>query len=300
MTRTFQHVAVLKGGPSSEREVSLRSGAAVAKGLRACGYRVSEVDVLGTQVDLPPDVDVVFIALHGTFGEDGQLQALLDVRGVPYTGSGAEASRRAFDKVASKAAFVAAGIPTAAYEVLEAGARPTLPWPVVIKPPCEGSSVGIHRVDDAAGWEAAAEDCLRYGDRILVEAYLPGAELTVGVLEGRALPAIQIEAPGNWYGYDAKYVHAGGETRYRVPAPLAPALAARCAALAVAAHEALGCRAVSRVDLRLDAAGAPSVLEVNTIPGFTQPDSLLPKAAAAAGIEFPALCDRILRCAALG
>lgn len=299
MNKRFRHVAVLKGGPSSEREVSLVSGAAVARGLRACGYAVTELDVPGSDFALPEPCDAVFIALHGPFGEDGTVQDILEMRGVPYTGSGPEASRRAIDKCASKRIFEAAGVPTAAFEVLAPGARPTMPYPLVIKPPLEGSTIGIHRVEDAASWDAAAADCLRYGDSILAEAYLPGVELTVGILQGEALPIIQIEAPGTWYDYDAKYLHRVGETRYLVPAPLQEELAATCRDIALRAFDALGCRSFGRVDLRFSAAGEPNVLEVNTIPGFTEGNSLLPKAAEHAGIAFPLLCDRILQDARL-
>ena len=298
MQKRFSKVGVLKGGPSAEREVSLRSGAAVAGGLRQAGYSVVEIDVTAPQLDLPPGLDGVFIALHGEFGEDGQAQALLEQRGVPYTGSNAGASRASFDKRLSKRAFVDAGIPTPAYELVRAAGTTRMPLPVVIKPPCQGSTIGIHKVARKSQWAAALRDALRYGDEILVEEYIPGRELTVGILGGEALPVVEIVAPDGWYDYQAKY-HGQGRTEYRVPAPLPDSLAQRCRQLAADTFRALGCRGFARVDFRLTDDGRPFVLELNNIPGFTE-SSLLPKAARAAGIEFPDLCARIMEMAALG
>jgi D-alanine-D-alanine ligase len=296
--RRFQRVAVLKGGPSEEREVSLRSGAAVAAGLREAGYRVAEIDVRGARLNLPRDTEAVFIVLHGAFGEDGQIQQLLDERGLPYTGSGTAACRTSFDKRLSKEVFRRTGIPTPDYELLGPGQAPTLPLPVVVKPPCQGSTIGVHRVAAAAEWDAALTDALRFGNEVVVETYIPGRELTVGVVGATALPPIEIRALDGWYDYRAKYA-SGGQTQYLVPAPVGAACAARCQELALAAFRELGCRGFARVDFRLAADGGLYVLELNNIPGFTA-TSLLPKAALAAGIAFPALCDRIMQLAALG
>lgn len=295
--RPFRNVAVLMGGPSSEREVSLRSGKAVAEGLRQAGYTVAAVQLDGAAVEIPAGVEAVFLALHGAFGEDGTLQALLDERRMPYTGSGAAASRLSMDKVASKRVFEQHGIPTPAYDVLKSGSPACrLPLPVFVKPPREGSSIGVHKVARASEWEAAVADARRYGDDVLVEACIEGREVTVGVVDGEVLPAVEIVAAEAWYDYRAKY---GGESGYRVPAPLDPPVAERCGRIALAVYRALGCRGMGRVDFRLTPAGDPFVLEMNTIPGFT-PTSLLPKAAAAAGMDFSALCDRIMCTAAYG
>lgn len=290
----FNEVAVLMGGLSSEREVSLRSGSAVAKGLREAGYNVREVDLSGHEIDLPPDVEAVFIALHGTFGEDGEAQAILDGRGIPYTGSGAESSRVAFDKILSKRAFDEAGISSPAYEVIRKGDTRRIELPVVVKPARQGSSIGVHRVMDESGWETAITDALTYDDEILVERYVEGREVTVGIVDGDVLPLVEIAAPDAWYDYDAKY---GGGSRYLVPAPVEKAVADRCSELAVLTFEALGCRGFGRVDFRIDDSGQPYTLELNSIPGFTE-TSLLPKAAAAAGMNFSELCDRIMKTAA--
>ena len=284
------------GGPSAENAVSKRSGAAVADGLRTAGYTVCEIDVRGHAVDLPDDIDLAFIALHGEFGEDGAIQKLLSERGVPYTGSDPQASQASFDKRISKRIFREAGIPTPDYEILRAGDRRALPLPVVIKPPCQGSSIGVHKVFTEAKWPAACADAFRYGEEALVETYIPGRELTVGIVGDEALPVVEIVAPGGWYGYEAKYTP--GSTNYIVPALIADRTAQQCRQVALRTFRALGCRGLGRVDFRMTEAGQIYVLELNNIPGFTQ-TSLLPKAAEAAGIKFHELCDRIARLATL-
>jgi D-alanine-D-alanine ligase len=289
-------VAVLKGGPSSEREVSLRSGVAVASGLRAAGYDVREVDIV--QPVLPPlnGVSGVFVALHGEFGEDGQVQNRLEQLHLPYTGSGPASSRTSFDKRLSKQVFVQAGIPTPRYEVLGPRSRRALPLPVVVKPPRQGSTIGVHRVFQEDEWPPALQDALRYDDEVLVETFIPGREFTVGVVGDQALPAIEIVAPDGWYDYDAKYRQGG--SRHLVPAPLDAGTAGRCRQIALDTFHALGCRGFGRVDFRLQDDGALFVLELNNIPGFTE-TSLLPEAARAVGIGFPELCDRIMKMATL-
>ena len=296
MVKRFKKVAVLMGGPSSEREISLRSGAAVSRGLRAAGYEVVDVTVDGADVSLPAGVGAAFIALHGEFGEDGGVQRVLREQGVPYVGSDPDASRQSFDKRLSKRIFVDADIPTPEYEVLRRGDVPTLPLPVVVKPPRQGSTIGISRVADPVEWPAALEEAFRYDDEAIVERFIEGRELTVGIVGETVLPVVEIVAPGGWYGYVAKYTI--GATEYRVPAPLSTAVTRACQDLAWRVFQALGCRGFGRVDFRLTPGGAPYVLEMNTIPGFTE-TSLLPKAARAAGIEFPDLCDRIMNLAAL-
>ena len=283
------------GGPSSERAISLKSGAAVAKGLRAAGYTVSEVDVRDRSLSLPPGTEAVFIALHGEFGEDGAVQELLQKQRIPYTGSSPEASRTAFDKRLSKHVFDRAAIPSAPYEILRDPARRTLPLPVVVKPPCQGSTIGIFKVSAEPEWNRAFAESIRYDGEVLVETFIPGRELTVGIVGETALPVIEILAPDGWYDFDAKYTK--GQSRHLCPAPLDAETARRCQAIALQTFRALGCRGLGRVDFRLDPAGQMFVLELNNIPGFTE-TSLLPEAAAA-GIAFPELCRRIMEMAAV-
>lgn len=293
----FGKIAVLMGGPSAEREVSLCSGRAVAGALRTAGYEVSEIDLPGREVDLPAGVEAVFIALHGEFGEDGELQAWLDERGVPYSGSGAESSRVAFDKVLTKQRFRDAEVSSARYEVLRPGDPCSLPLPVVVKPSRQGSTIGVHRVDDAAQWPEAVEDAFRYGDAVIAETYVPGRELAVGVVGDDTLPVVEIVAPDGWYDYGAKYTK--GRTAYHVPAPLSEDDSARCMAVGRGAYDCLGCRGFGRADLRMTLEGEVYALEVNSIPGFTE-TSLLPMAAAHAGMSFPELCARIMELAGTG
>lgn len=285
------------GGPSSEREVSLRSGSAVIKGLKEAGYEVSQVDVRGHDFSVPAGVEAVFVALHGEFGEDGQIQKLLEEKKMPYTGSGTEASRNSFDKILSKQIFVAGGILTPEYEILGKGQKRSLKLPVVVKPACQGSSIGVHRVMKAADWDLALMDAFLYGSEIVVESYIKGRELTVGIVDGEALPVVEIVAPDDWYGFDAKYTR--GASRYLVPAPLDEKTETLSRKIALKTFNVLGCRGLGRVDFRLSEEGRLYVLELNNIPGFTE-TSLLPKAAAQAGISFSSLCDRIMNTASLG
>jgi len=298
----FKRIAVLMGGASNERDISLRSGRAVCGGLTDAGHVALPVMLDAERLDaLPQGTEAVFIALHGGWGENGGAQAELDVRGIPYTGSGAAASRLAMDKVAAKRAIEAAGVATPPYEVLDAGAhRTALPPPLVVKPPCDGSSMGVGLVRHSAEWEAALDRARRLDSqgRVLVEAFIPGREWTVGVLGDEALPVVEIRAPDGWYGFEAKYT--AGLTRYVFPDDTADrALAARCQDLALRAFRAAGCRGMGRVDFRVTPAGDPFVLEINTVPGFTE-TSLLPKAAARRGIAFPELCARIVEAARYG
>jgi D-alanine-D-alanine ligase len=284
------HLVVLMGGPGSENAVSLRSGAAVANALRQGGYRVTELEVHGTDVVLPPDTGLCVNMIHGTFGEDGGLQSLLDARGIAYTGEGAATSRVAFDKLASKRLFETAGVPTPRWEVLVPGAQPSLPLPLVIKAPREGSSVGVHLVREPAALEPALADCAALDREILVEELIEGRELTVGVVGDRAMAVVEIRPHEGFYDYAHKYTK--GASEYFCPAPLDDETTRRVQETALAAHRALGLEVYSRVDVLLRADGAPFVLEANTIPGMTE-TSLLPKAAAAAGMDFLSLCEEI-------
>lgn len=290
-------IAVLMGGPGSEREVSLASGNAVLEALREEGFGVVGVDVTGHGVDLPEGTGLCFNVIHGTFGEDGELQACLERLGVPYTGAGVESSRLAFDKVASKKAFLEHGVPTPASETVDCrgGAKlPDMPLPYVVKPPREGSSVGVHIVQTEKEAVAAMEDAARYGDEVLVEQFVQGKELTVGVLDDEVLPIIHIAPRSGFYDMSNKYpwLNNEGGTDYYCPADLDGATTARVQQAALDAHRALGCEIYSRVDVLLDAEGNPYVLEANTIPGMTA-SSLLPKAAKVAGYEFGPLCRKI-------
>lgn len=295
-TRKFNNVAVLMGGPSSERTISLKSGSAVAKGLRSAGYTVTEVDIHDHTLSLPPSIEAAFVALHGEFGEDGTVQTLLKTKGIPYTGSNPESSRASFDKRLSKAIFTRAGIPSAPYEVLSTPTHRSLPLPVVVKPPCQGSTIGIFKVSKESEWAGAFAESLHYDGEVLVETFIPGRELTVGIVGETALPVIEILAPEGWYDFDAKYTK--GHSQHLCPAPLDAATECRCKTIALQTFKALGCRGLGRVDFRLDPQGNLFVLELNNIPGFTE-TSLLPEAALAAGIEFPELCHRIMEMAEL-
>ena len=283
-------VTLLKGGPGKEREVSLRSATAVAKALHICGAEVHEIDVTGPDFHLPEGTELAFNIIHGTFGEDGQLQEILSHRGVPYTGEGINGSRTAFDKIRTKECFDRAGVPTSTWHSLRAGESPRLELPYVVKAPQQGSSVGVHIVRKPEALRAALEDCFKYGDEILVEAFFPGRELTVGILGKVALPVVEIVPKDGFYDYDNKYT--SGASEYFVPAPLSPELAIRVQQTALAAHHALDLEVYSRVDILLAPDGYMSVLEINTIPGMAEL-SLLPKAAAVAGLDYPSLCEEI-------
>ena len=283
-------VALMMGGPGKEREVSLRSGAAVAEAVRKCGARVSEMDVTGPGFQLPWDTRLVYNMIHGTFGEDGELQSLLDEIGMPYTGEGAAGSRRAFDKIETKICFDRAGVPTSAWKIVGRGGNPDWKIPCVIKAPRQGSSVGVHIIRSPDQIPAALDDCFQYGDRILVEEFFAGRELTVGILGDQALPVVEIVPHDGFYDYEHKYTK--GASEYHVPANLTPEVAAAVQAAALAACRSLALEVYSRADILLAPDGRLNVLEINTIPGMTE-TSLLPKAAAVAGLGFSALCEEI-------
>jgi len=278
------------GGPGAEREVSVRSGQAVAAALASLGREVIPVELHAARVEVPEGTDLVFNMIHGTFGEDGELQAQLDSMGVPYTGEGAAASRTAFDKILSKRAFEAAGVATPEWKVVGSNDPAPFEAPFVVKAPRQGSSVGVHILRDAAGYGDALRDCLQYGDDVLVEKFFAGRELTIGVLGREALPIIEIRPKQGFYDYQNKYTK--GATDYLVPAPLDAAVAGQISDLALAAYRAIGLEVYARVDILLDGDGNGSVLEINTIPGMTE-TSLLPKAAAVRGMGFAELCERI-------
>jgi D-alanine-D-alanine ligase len=295
-------VAVLMGGWSGEREVSLRSGAAVLDALQRLGYRAWGVDagpdLAARLADQRPDL--AFVALHGRGGEDGAVQGMLEVLGIRYTGSGILASAAAMNKKAAKWLFERHGIRTPAWGAVRRPAPPVARLPValpaVVKPVDEGSTLGVGLVREPEALGPALEAAWAFGPEALVEDFIPGREVTVGVLGRRPLPPVEIVPEHGLYDYEAKYRSAG--TVYRVPAPASATLARELADLSVRAAEALGCRGAVRCDFRVDGE-TPFLLEVNTIPGMTA-TSLLPKAAAAAGMDFPELCDRIVRLAVTG
>ena len=290
-------IAVLMGGPGSERDVSMATGKGVAKALRSLGATVTEVDVKGADFELPPDIELAFIALHGTFGEDGQVQQILEDRGVPYTGEGIAESELAFDKIRSKEAFRQHGVTTAYWQTISPSQRPTIPIPFVIKAPRQGSTVGVHIIRNEREIDAAIDDASTYDRELLVEKFVPGRELTIGVLGEQALPIIEIIPRGGFYDFTNKYPFlnpgAGGGAEHVCPAKIPDEQTRAIQDLALQAHRALGLKVYSRVDIMLPDDEEASVLEVNTIPGMTEA-SLLPEAAAAAGIGYPDLCARII------
>lgn len=295
-----KRIGVLMGGVSAEREVSLSSGAAVLDALKSLGY-----DAVG--VDLKEDaarriwesrIQVAFVALHGRWGEDGVIQGLLEAMGIPYTGSGVLASALGMDKVRSRWIFERHGLPVPPYKLLTPQeARSFVPGlqgpdlPLVVKPSREGSSIGVHIVREKGDLRVALEEALSFGHQVLVERYIPGREIQVGILDDRALGAIEIRPKLEFYDYSAKYTD--GLAEHIFPAPLEAERYQRALDLALEAHRLLGCEGGTRVDMRLEEPGDFHVLEVNTLPGMT-PLSLLPEIAAGVGIGFAELCERIL------
>ena len=284
------------GGPGSERRVSLASGAGVAAALREQGAGVIEVTVDGPDFTIPEPVEIAFNVIHGTFGEDGQVQRILETRGIPYTGEGVPESELAIDKIATKQRLTERGVPTPGYEILRHGAVPSLPLPLVIKAPREGSSVGIYIVREAAELQPALQQARALSSELLVERYVTGRELTVGVIGIEALPIIEIRARKDFYNFENKYPFlnpsaAGAD--HLCPAPLTAHETRLVQETALDACQALDLSVYSRVDLLLSESGEPCVLEINTIPGMT-PSSLLPEAAAASGISYGELCVRII------
>jgi D-alanine-D-alanine ligase len=300
-------VAVLMGGRSAEREVSLNSGAQVSKALYSAGFDVVDIDagddefvatLAGTQAN------VAFICLHGRFGEDGTVQGLCELLELPYIGSGVLASALAIDKVKSKQFFSHAGLQTPDYAVLhrgelyEVGALiDSLGDKTVVKPANEGSSVGMTIVHSADELPDAIEKAFKFDREVLVERFVAGVEVTIGVLgneDAAALPTLEIVPKHEFYDYDSKYIP--GMSSHIIPARVSAEAAEECQRLAVAAHKLLGCRGISRADTIVEADGTVWLLEVNTIPGMTA-TSLVPDAARAAGIEFPALCTMLVELA---
>jgi D-alanine-D-alanine ligase len=301
-----KRIAVLMGGLSVEREVSLRTGAAVSGALKGLGYQVVDVDV---QKDVAErlrteKIDVAFVALHGRYGEDGCIQGLLESLFIPYTGSGVLASSVGMDKVYAKQVFLARGISTPAYVAFETeaaalAAQTSLPFgfPVVVKPSREGSSVGVRICKSPDAYEAAVKEAAKLAGSILVEKYIKGREVQGAVLDGDSMGAIEIVPKGEFYDYEAKYTSGSG-TQYVFPAPLPPDQYKKVNEVCLAAHKALGCSGATRSDVICTPDGGVYLLEVNTLPGMTA-TSLLPKIAAGRGIDFASLCERLLLGASL-
>jgi len=304
VTSGFGKVAVLLGGKSAEREVSLKSGGMVLAALRKKGVDAHPFD--------PKERDLlelvrerfqrVFIALHGRFGEDGTVQGVLEWLGIPYTGSGVLASALAMDKVRTKRLWAAEGLPTAPYEVLgkdtnlKAVAK-KLGVPLFVKPASEGSSVGMTKVKNAGDLEEAYALAVNYDPVVIAERFIDGAELTVAIVGERVLPIIRIETPREFYDYEAKYI--ANDTRYLIPCGVSEKKEKELQAICLKAFRALGCRGWGRVDLMLDKRGRPYLLEVNTSPGMTD-HSLVPMAARAVGISYEDLCVQVLEMAHVG
>lgn len=286
------------GGTSSERAVSLQSGKNVAEALASLGtYEVIPVVLESDDLSsLPEGIDAAYISLHGGWGENGGVQAALNARKIPYTGPGVKASQIAMDKLKTKLVLEMNNVPTAKWDLAHPDTlKSPLPLPVVVKPPCDGSSVGISKVSVEADWPKALESayaCQPADKPVLVEEFIPGREFTVAVVDGEAWPVIEIVAKGGWYGYEEKYTSE--ETRY--PFLEDDTLAPKLQQLAVSAYKAVGCRGVTRVDFRVSPLGHCYVLELNTSPGFTS-HSLVPKSGMKTGLTFAEVCDRILHSA---
>lgn len=304
---TDKRIGVLMGGISAEREISLRSGTAIYSALKGSGYNAVAIDVgpdICNVLNIE-EIEVVFLALHGGQGENGSIQGMLEVLGIPYTGSGVLASALAMDKEASKKIFLYHNIPIPPFVVLSKEqitksssfvSRPsslvefTLPW--VVKPATEGSSVGVSIVRDETSFGQALETAYSHGPRAIVEKYIAGKEVHIGILNDRVLGGVEVRPSLEFYNYEAKYT--AGRTEYILPPEIDSKAYEMAKAAAISAHIALGCKGATRVDLRVDTEGNPYVLEVNTIPGMTEM-SLLPKIASLAGFDFPALIGEIIR-----
>lgn len=307
-----KRVGVLMGGPSAEKTISIKSGMTVCRALESRGIDVVPIELR----DAPTmngyreqvikeiyssNIDVAFVALHGRFGEDGEIQDILEYMKIPYTGSKSMASRLGMDKISSRAIFESRHIPVPRFTIINKADLDKhydtqvyfkeLGLPLVVKPSCEGSSIGLSIIDSGADFHVAASNAFKYSDKVMVEEYIHGREITVGILEEKALPIVEIAPKKRFFDFEAKYNNL--LTEYKVPAEIPEKKYRECQATGLEAHKALGARFFSRVDMILSEKGVPVVLEVNTIPGLTE-TSLLPKAALAAGIDFKNLVLKIL------
>ncbi|MFH1128625.1 MAG: D-alanine--D-alanine ligase [Candidatus Omnitrophota bacterium] len=305
--KKFGRVGVLMGGPSTEREVSLKSGKSVYEALKQASLDTVSIDIVTDNVDedikliSSYDLDCAFLALHGRFGEDGTIQEILDYLGIPYTGSGAMASRLSMDKVISRKVLEVYGLAVPKYKVIKKDLynkndqlRNNFVFPMVAKPATHGSSIGLSIIDKPEELIGSIDLAFKYDDTIVLEEFIAGRELTVGILDNKALPVVEIIPRNRFFDYEAKYHQ--GMTEYRVPASIDETVVKKVQAAALKTHQLLGCFGCSRVDIILAKDNSPYVLELNSIPGFT-PTSLLPKAAKSAGIEFNELCLRLIELA---
>ncbi len=292
------NITVLYGGDSTEREISIKSGTAVANALCSLGHNVFEVDPKNPDWIIPAGTDVIFLALHGTFGEDGRIQEKLDSIGIPYTGCGVKPSRIGFSKVETKKRCVQNKIPTARYFTLDSpdaelpdGCR----LPVVIKPVCQGSSVGLQVVNKPEQWRLSLIKALEFDSTVIVEEFIRGREVTVSILDKEPLPVVEIRPKNGRYDYFSKYT--AGATEYICPAKFDESLTKRIQQVGIDVFNAIGARDYARVDIIVkEDDNSPMVLEINTLPGMTE-TSLFPKAAAAAGISYPQLCQKMIELA---
>lgn len=297
-----KNIGVLLGGLSAEREISLMTGAAVCQALRDRGYHIVPIDIHadGAWMMRLREIDVAFLALHGKFGEDGAVQGVLELAGVPYTGSGVLASALAMNKPMAKRVWATCGLPTPPWQIIEKNSswelRTELTYPVVVKPCAEGSSVGVSIARSPEMFHAGLAKAFRYDPQALVETYIPGKEVTVGIVGDQALGAMEIIAKGEFHSYEVKYT--AGREEFILPPQLPMAVYERLLTVALAAHRALGCADYSRVDTRINERGEIFLLEVNTLPGLT-PLSWLPRIAEYGGLSYSELVEAILRRAAL-
>jgi len=290
-------VTVLYGGKSAEREISIKSGTAVANALKSLGYTVLEVDPADDDWVIPAGTDVVFLALHGTYGEDGTIQRELEEIGVAYTGCDAEASRIGFDKVETKKRCIANNIPTARFVVINSVDAPPpseLGFPLVIKPVRQGSSVGLQIVDDPSGWHVALMKSMEFDSEVIVEEYIAGREVTVPILGEEAFPIVEVRPKSGRYDYTSKYTK--GATEYICPAEFDDTTTRKIQQAALATFKAIGGRDYARVDIIVKKDNEPIVLEINTLPGMTE-TSLFPKSVAVKGISYPRLCEMMIELA---
>lgn len=288
-------IGVLMGGTSAERDISLRSGKSVLNALKRMGYVARAIDVGADicEVLRKEKVDIAFLVLHGGTGEDGSIQGMLEVMGIPYTGSGVLASALAMDKLASKKAFVFDGLKVPEFEVLRKGESPTLPMPFVVKPVREGSSIGVSIVKKEEELQAALDAAISYTGMAIVEQYVKGREVHIGILRNRALGGVEVRPAVEFYDFRAKYDTSSG-TKYILPPEIDADLYEDAKKIALRAHVAIGARGATRVDLLINGQGEIFVLEVNTIPGMTE-TSLLPKIASLEGLSFDDLVEEILK-----
>lgn len=287
-----KRVAVLMGGTSSEREISLKSGTAVLKSLQQNGYNVIGIDANNgvAQTLRAEGIEVAYIALHGRYGEDGTIQGLLEILGIPYTGSGVLASALAMDKCTSKLVLDDMDLPTPRYTVCLAGSMVSFPYPYIVKPAHEGSTIGITIVKNEADLHKALTDAFRYDKKVLVEEYLPGREITVGIVNGEALPIVEVKPSSGFYDFAAKYTK--GMTEYLVPADLPPEVAFRASEIAFKVWNVFELAGCARIDMIVHN-DVPYVIDINTSPGMTE-TSLVPKAWAYLGRTFGQLVETIL------